>query len=457
MKPGFFMKLLIGISFFLRMNQVCYSQVNHQSLEVEKALPGKSHFVEIPGSFSHEQIAESNLLKGLQSKTIKRVELIYTRYRENESFDQNKLNEDRMFRLYQLLPKLQIDQPEIIWIEQTGATTREEAKNYFHGFRIYTQIEEKQVFKRFQREDPGNPSEDFTVDNSKGGVFSHPSGTQIHIPANAVVYENGKPVIGSYTISYTEYRNPAEMAFSGIPMLFHDKTGEYQFNSAGMYEIRGMKDGQPLALQKEIIVDFNCTKNEAGVNFYQLDDKTGEWTLLKNDLFNTAPSTTPLQASGINYSSKSISQRSKVLDTIIPPPDFEGFSPDNSYPTLVGGLRSEKFGVYNCDQIYRVANKIIISPKYQDLSTKKTIKNNGVLCLIDKDVNASFSFSPQQITCNSKGNNVFLLFTNEGEVFVFQNDRNNEQNLKAKAPTFLMENITAKIKTSDDLKKYLAI
>lgn len=454
MKPKISMQLLIGISFFLLMNQVCYSQVNHQLLEVPKAVPGKSHFVEIPGSFSHEQITESNLLKGLQSKTIKRVELIYTRYRENENFDQDQLNEDRMFRLYQLLPKLQIDQPEITWIEQTGATTREEAKSYFHGFRIYTQIEEKQVFKRFQREDPGNPSEDFIVDNSKGGVFSHPSGTQIHIPANAVAYENGKPVIGSYIISCTEYRNPAEMAFSGIPMVFHDKTGEYQFNSAGMYEIRGMKDGRPLELQQEIIIDFNCTKNEAGVNFYQLDDKTGEWTLLKNDLFNTDLSTTQLQASSVSYSNRAAV--SKVPNTI-QRPDFEEFSPDNSYSNIVSGLRSEKFGVYNCDQIYRVANKISISPKYQDLSTKKTIKSNGVLCLIDKDVNASFSFSPQQITCNSKGNNVFLLFTDEGEVFVFQSDRNNEQNLKTKVPTFLMENITDKIKTSDDLKKYLAI
>lgn len=454
MKPKISMQLLIGISFFLLMSQVCYSQVNHQLVEVPKAVPGKSHFVEIPGSFSHEQISESNLLKGLQSKTIKRVELIYTRYRENENFDQDQLNEDRMFRLYQLLPKLQIDQPEITWIEQTGATTREEAKSYFHGFRIYTQIEEKQVFIRFQREDPGNPSEDFIVDNSKGGVFSHPSGTQIHIPSNAVVYENGKPVIGSYIISYTEYRNPAEMVFSGIPMVFHDKTGEYQFNSAGMYEIRGMKDGRPLELQQEIIIDFNCTKNEAGVNFYQLDDKTGEWILLKNDLFNTGLSTTQLQASSVSYSNRAAV--SKVPNTI-QRPDFEEFSPDNSYSNIVNGLRSEKFGVYNCDQIYRVANKISISPKYQDLSTKKTIKSNGVLCLIDKDVNASFSFSPQQITCNSKGNNVFLLFTDEGEVFVFQSDRNNEQNLKTKVPTFLMENISDKIKTSDDLKKYLAI
>ncbi len=444
------LQLIIGITCFLVIGGTCYSQVNHRLVEVQKAIPGKKHFVEIPGSFSHERITESNLLKGLQSKKIKRIELIYTSYKENEHFDQNKLNEDRMFRLYQLLPKLQIDQPEIIWIEQTGATTLEEAKDYFHGFRIYTEIEEKQAFKRLQREDSGNTSEDFIVDNSTGGVFSAASGTQIHIPANAVIDGDGKLVNGRYTISYREYRNAAEMAFSGIPMIFHDKTGEYPFNSAGMYEIRGMKDGQSLELQKTIIVDFNCTKNEAGVNFYQMDDQTGEWTLLKSDLF--APEASPVQTTNVTV----ISVRSRVpRDT--PRPDYEGISPDNEYLNLVEGLRSEKFGVYNCDQIYRVANKISISPKYLDASTKKVIKNNGILCLIDKDVNASFSFSPQNITCNSKGKNVFLLFTDEGDVFVFQTTETSEQVLKAKNPEFLMENITDKVKTSDDLKKYLAI
>ncbi|WP_300665973.1 hypothetical protein [Fluviicola sp.] len=449
------MQIIVGMIFSLLIVGTCYSQVNHQLVEVQKAIPGKSHFVEIPGSFSHEKITESNVLKRLQSKKIRRVELIYTRYKENENFDQNKLNEDRMFRLYQLLPKLQIDQPEIIWIEQTGATTREEAKGYFHGFRIYTDVEEKQVFKRMQREDSGNSTENITVDNSKGGVFSVSSGTQIQIPANAVIYEDGKPVSGNYTISYKEYRNAAEMAFSGIPMVFQDKTGEYQFNSAGMYEIRGMKDGRPLELQKEIIVDFNCTKKEAGVNFYHMDDQTGEWALLQSELF--APKASPVQATSVVTISRGVLRRSKAPVDSITRSNFEGLSPDNQYPNLVEGLRSEKFGVYNCDQVYRVANKVSISPKYLDASTQKAIKNDGVLCLIDKDINASFRFSPQNITCNSKGNNVFLLFTEAGEVFVFQNDQTNEQSLKAKDPVFLMENITDKVKTSDDLKKYLSI
>ncbi|MDF3025711.1 MAG: hypothetical protein K0S23_18 [Fluviicola sp.] len=445
------MKLRLSIpAFILLISLSGYSQTSYQQVEIKKADSKKNHCIEIPSSFSHEQIAESKLINGLQSKKIQRVELIYTRYKENEHFDQNKLNEDRMYRLSQLLPKLQTDKPEIVWIEQTGATTREEAKTYFHGFRIYTGKETaKETFSRIVREDKGNLPSLFTVDNSKGGTFSHPNGSQIYIPENAVVYENGKPVFGNYTISYTEYRNAAEILFSGLPMEFKDKTGSYLFNSAGMYEIRGTKDGRELALQKDITIDFNCTKNEAGVNFYEMNDQTGEWTLLRNDLFT--PTAVSQQKNVPVMHSKS---EYRVKREIAPDTEY----PDNpQYSNIVSGLISSNFGVYNCDQIYRVANKISISPKFLDASTKKQIKDQSFVCLIDKEINASFTFTPKEITCNSQGENVFLLFTKDGKTYLIKSEKDKQIDQNQKEPEFLMENITDKIKTSDDLKNYLAI
>jgi hypothetical protein len=534
------MKLKLSIpAFILLIGLTGYSQTEHQQLEIQKADSKKSHCIEVPSSFSHEQIAESKLIDGLQSKKIRRVELLYTRYKENEHFDQNKLNEDRMYRLYQLLPKLQTDQPEIVWIEQTGATTREEAKAYFHGFRIYTDKEPaKESFSRIVREDKGNLPSLFTVDNSKGGTFSHPSGSQIHIPANAVVYENGKPVFGNYTIRYTEYRNAAEILFSGLPMEFKDKTGSYLFNSAGMYEIRGTKDGRELMLQKDLSVDFNCTKNETGVNFYQMDDQSGEWTVLKHELFSKE--VTNKVKTGTNVAKKAhiiaekrvpreeketklsyvisepyaimtldtdtrmayrnfvkkfpqqaeesvvqdlsdqfkLKVRSKYVEALTEKiwSEYNGISNSNpvefsvqanntllsgtdkghQYPNLVRGLNSDKFGVYNCDQIYQVANQISISPKYLN-AARKEIKNRNIVCLIDKNVNGSFSFDPKQITCNSKGENIFLLFTEQGDIYSLKSEKDKRIDLNQKEPEFLMENITDRIKTSDDLKNYLAI
>ena len=464
------MKLRIPIiATLLLIASISYSQTSHEQLEISKIAPKEEHCIEIPSTFSHETLSQSKSLKELQSKEIRRVELVYTRYKESADFDQNQLNEDRMYRLYQLLPKLQTDQPEIVWIEQTGATTREEAKTYFHGFRIYTDKEpDKEAFSRIDREDKGNLPSRFTIDNSKGGVFSHPSGSQIHIPANAVVYENGKPVFGNYTVSYTEYRNPAEILFSGLPMEFKDKTGSYLFNSAGMYEIRGTKDGQKLTLQKDITIDFNCTKNEAGVNFYQMDDQSGEWTVLRKDLFGQQAvfkeENVAVTKGGQSFDKKTFRFRRGVApdsyadaktasDSIL----IEGSIKGHQYPNLVMGLSSSKFGVYNCDQVFRIANQTIISPKYLDASSKKNIKNQNIVCLIDKNVNASFSFGPKQVTCNSKGENIFLLFTQDGEVYALRSEKDKQLNLNVKEPEFLMENITDKVKTSDDLKNYLAI
>nr|WP_294859690.1 hypothetical protein [uncultured Fluviicola sp.] len=537
------MKLRLPIiATILFITSISYSQTSHQQLEVEKVAPKKGQCIEIPSTFSHETLSQSKSLKDLQSKKIRRIELVYTRYKESADFDQNQLNEDRMYRLNQLLPKLQIDKPEIVWIEQTGATTREDAKNYFHGFRIYTDAApDMRTYHRTNMKDAGNPALDFSVDNSKGGVFTHPNGSQIHIPANAVVYANGKPVYGNYTVSYTEYRNPAEILFSGLPMTFKDKTGTYLFNSAGMYEIRGTKDGQKLTLQKDISIDFNCTKKAPGVNFYEMDDQTGEWTTLKRDLF--APANNPelrqenafeeavqgdaeirdKKEAKISYVTskpytvvtldedtreayRSLAKKSpqKVEESVAQDltADFQlkvrpeyaeplialiwaeyntnnnvnqgnagkniavgkgntllpgGGDKGHQYPNLVRGLNCDKFGVYNCDQIYQVGNAISFSPKYLDASTQKEIKNQNILCLIDKNVNGSFSFDPKQITCNSKGENIFLLFTDSGEVYSLKSEKDKPIDLNAKAPEFRMENITKQVKTSDDLKNYLAI
>jgi hypothetical protein len=239
------MKLSI-LSILILINHSVWAQTNHQQITTEKALPKAGNYTEVPCSFSEEVILESNSLNKLQSKKIKRVELIYTRFKDNKDFDQVQLNEARMKRLNQLLPNLKKDNPEIIWIEQTGATTREEAVNYFHGFRIYT--DDPAQIPRGK----STPTSMFTVDNAVGGNFSHPSGTQIHIPAEAFMYEDGTKVIGAYTFNFREYPDADKTVLSEIPIAHDKETGYYFF---GTYEIRAY-NGKILKLQKEVIVDF---------------------------------------------------------------------------------------------------------------------------------------------------------------------------------------------------------
>jgi hypothetical protein len=430
-----------------------FSQTAHRLLEVPKVELQKPDCVEIPVSFSHERVSESKSLQALRSAKISKVELIYTRYQSSGNFDQQELNEDRMHRLKELLPQLKTTNPEIVWIEQTGAKTREEATAYFHGFRIYTDKQYRKTTKDFQRisrEDPGNPASVFTVDNTTGGTFVHPSGTQLHIPAHAATYSDGKRVIGNYTVSYREYRDAAEIVFSGIPMNYHDQTGTYQFNSAGMYEIRGTQNGKELALQQDITVDFQCTKNEAGVHFYGMNDQTGDWKLLKSNLFDPQPVVSGLKKNDTTIV-RGLSKETRYKRGIAP----DSYNPEEFNYNLVYGLQSPYFGVFNCDQIYRIANPVVISPKYRDAANHQAIKKAQTVFLIEKVVNGAFTFSPEKLTCNSRGQNIFLLFTEDGKIYALKSEKDHRLNLDQTEPEFLMEEITDQVKTSDDLKHYL--
>jgi hypothetical protein len=194
-----------------------------------------------------------------------------------------------------------------------------------------------------------------------------------------------------------------------------------------------------------------------------MSDQTGEWALLRNDLF--APNAVAQQKNAPVMHSKSEYRVKRGLapdsyanaETTSDSIRVEGNIKGHQFPNLVYGLSSSKFGVYNCDQIYRIENQVVIAPKYLDALSKKPIKNQDMICLIDKAVNASFSSGPRQITCNSKGENIFLLFTEAGEIYGLKSEKDKRVDLEQKEPQFMMENITDQVKTSDELKHYLAI
>ncbi|HLP53551.1 MAG TPA: hypothetical protein VK151_00910 [Fluviicola sp.] len=76
-------------------------------------------------------------LSALKGKVIIKVELIYTTYRKSETFDQHGLNRKRLRALFAAAPQL-LTQPSVEWVlmAQTGCTSSEEGKDYFHGVAI---------------------------------------------------------------------------------------------------------------------------------------------------------------------------------------------------------------------------------------------------------------------------------------------------------------------------------
>ena len=127
----------------------------------------------------------------------------------------------------------------------------------------------------------------------------------------------------------------------------------------------------------------------------------------------------------------------------------------HTYPDVVKGLNVESFGVYNCDQIYRIPNKVELLANYID-ERGEIIEDGYVLSMIDLKYNGAYSFAPNRFECSKTGEVVLMLFTKSKEIYIIDNKAFLEMEIKDSGKyTFQMKNMTKEIKTSKDLAKYL--
>jgi hypothetical protein len=112
-----------------------------------------------------------------------------------------------------------------------------------------------------------------------GTIITKDSKSSIHFAPNSLVDQNGKIVEGDVEIRYREYRNAAEMAFSGIPMMYEENGNEYRFNSAGMIEVRAYQNELPLNVKPgaDFTIDYNVTQQVDSCFFFALDDEKQKW------------------------------------------------------------------------------------------------------------------------------------------------------------------------------------
>ena len=94
------------------------------------------------------------------------------------------------------------------------------------------------------------PFETFTVSARKGGEWTSPKGTLIEIPKGIFVDANGNKVKGDVDIHFREFHDAADVILSGITMKYDDGTGEYDFQTAGMMEIQGSQEGEPVFIRE---------------------------------------------------------------------------------------------------------------------------------------------------------------------------------------------------------------
>jgi hypothetical protein len=401
------------------------------------------------------------------------------------------------------------------------------------------------------------------------------AGTVLRVPANAFVDAQGKAVSDTVAISFREYTNAAEIAFSGIPMTYKEKDVEYNFNSAGMFEINGEVKGEPVALKTEMQIDYQLANKIPDIDFYYLDKNKNEWVkkqeieipkkdsvipkkkavanqlaynpgVAKQDSIRrshidkhrndgTWPKTDrecmklqekygnnwemkllyPSQYDTIKNLKKNVTDQQlvfltkgtlklpsnkqdsafykknlgenwssilrnrepllkefnlKVASTPLAVNGTGSFVGDVSTTmteeqkkllelnaTLARGLKLSRFGTYNCDQTYRILNPVYVNARFLD-KAGNIITDRSHLSLVDHAVNAAFYFGSYGFTCNQKGENTLLLFTQKGKLYGCSKTEFRALNIAGNGTyDFVMTDLTDQVRSAEDVKKYLGL
>lgn len=128
--------------------------------------------------------------------------------------------------------------------------------------------------------------EKIVFDAGKSKNIKLNSGTVIKIPENSFVDQFGNSVTGNVSIEVKEFKNPTDIFLSGIPMVYDSAGVKYDFSSAGMMDIQVYQNGKKLKLSpsKQLEIDMVSVNENDDFNFYELDNSSGTWKNLRQDV-----------------------------------------------------------------------------------------------------------------------------------------------------------------------------
>ena len=113
----------------------------------------------------------------------------------------------------------------------------------------------------------------YFINAEQGGSFVHTTGSEISIPPFAFEGKDGNELTGEVEIRYREFHDQLDIFFSGIPMTYDSAGVAYNFESAGMLDIQGFQNDQPIKIQSDKEIEINMSSNNSSptFNIYYLD------------------------------------------------------------------------------------------------------------------------------------------------------------------------------------------
>lgn len=171
------------------------------------------------------------------------------------------------------------------------------------------------------------PYTSYKVKADQGATIKHKTNSKITIPKKAFVDKQGHDIVGDVEIRYREFHNQADIIASGIPMAYDSAGIKTHLESAGMLDIRGYQNNEPvyIAPNKTITVEFQSEHTADKYNMYVLDTIAGNWVYTSRDNSlkgqKKTQSTTPSSAQEATVQSPVTIELQKQIDAI--PPKIE--------------------------------------------------------------------------------------------------------------------------------------
>ncbi|GAB5416122.1 MAG: hypothetical protein Crog4KO_12930 [Crocinitomicaceae bacterium] len=122
-------------------------------------------------------------------------------------------------------------------------------------------------------------AEVYVVNGSTADTIFAPSGSTILFEANSFVDADGNPIKGKVEVEWQEFHTIGDIIASGIPMKYDSAGVAYDLESGGMFTIAANYDGAPaeVAPGKSVDVNLASLQDTPCYNFYELDEKSGNW------------------------------------------------------------------------------------------------------------------------------------------------------------------------------------
>lgn len=129
------------------------------------------------------------------------------------------------------------------------------------------------------------PYTSYKVKTEQGATLKHKSNSKIIVPKKAFVNKQGQDIIGDVEIQYREFHNQADIIASGIPMAYDSAGVKSTLESAGMIDIRGYQNGEPVFInpKKQITIEFASEHTADKYNMYVLDTIAKNWVYVSRD------------------------------------------------------------------------------------------------------------------------------------------------------------------------------